>query len=161
MENAYSLHVLMTAIPGPTNGWMGFTTSCHLPRREASCYFTSANRQAYFQTAPFDVIRFGISQDALEEIANCNGFSQTEELRLQMSGGHDAVLHGLAQALAPAIERPEQISTLFIDHIATAFFYSCHECIRSRFGQRRSSTLWPRALAASPGQGSDVRKHRG
>jgi AraC family transcriptional regulator len=122
MENAYSLHVLMMGIPR-ADQWLDGVYN-ELPSAAAGgvLLFHFSQQASVLQTAPFDVIRFGISQDALDEIANNNGFNRTEELRLQMSGGHDAVLHGLAQALAPAIERPEQIDTLFIDHVAIAFF---------------------------------------
>jgi AraC family transcriptional regulator len=121
-ENAYSLHVFMASVPR-ADQWLDNVYS----ERPAvmvgqSLLFHWGQQPSVVSNMPFDVIRFGISQDALEEVAHEHGLNRIEELRLQNSGVDDAVMYGLAQALAPAIDRPEQVSALFVDHIAMAFF---------------------------------------
>ena len=60
-----------------------------------SLLFHWGQQPSVVSNMPFDVIRFGISQDALEEVAHEHGLNRIEELRLQNSGVDDAVLYGV------------------------------------------------------------------
>jgi AraC family transcriptional regulator len=144
-ENAYSLHVFMAPVPR-ADQWLD---KVYAERPSVmmgqSMLFHWGQQPSVVSSAPFDVIRFGISQDALEEVAHDHGLNRIEELRLQNSGVDDPVLYALAQALAPAIDRPEQVSALFIDHIAMAFFVHVADTYgrRSVSGHLRSFGLAP------------------
>jgi AraC-like DNA-binding protein len=71
---------------------------------------------------PFDSIRFGISQVALDEMANEAGIRRVKGLYAPNFGARDLVMFGLAQALAGAMERPGEATSMFSDNIALAFF---------------------------------------
>ncbi len=70
----------------------------------------------------FDSIRFGITQVALDEMANEAGISRVKGLYAPNFGARDAVMYGLAQALAGAMEQPGGGTAMFADCIALAFF---------------------------------------
>ena len=71
---------------------------------------------------PFDSIRFGITQVALDEMANEAGISRVKGLYAPNFGARDPVMYGLAQALAGAMEQPGEGTAMFADCIALAFF---------------------------------------
>jgi AraC family transcriptional regulator len=70
----------------------------------------------------FDNIRFYISQASLDELAFDQGILRTKGLAAPGLGSHDRVMYGLANALLDPVERANERSTLFIDHVALAFF---------------------------------------
>ncbi|MCK1390931.1 AraC family transcriptional regulator [Bradyrhizobium sp. 1] len=72
--------------------------------------------------APFDIIRFYISQASLDELAFDQGISRTKGLISPGQGVYDRVMYGLANALLDQVERADERSTLFIDHVALAFY---------------------------------------
>jgi AraC family transcriptional regulator len=71
--------------------------------------------------SPFDNVRFYISQASLDELAFDQGISRIEGLASSAMGSRDGVMYGLANALLDPVERANERSTLFIDHIALAF----------------------------------------
>jgi hypothetical protein len=71
---------------------------------------------------PFDSLRFYISQVTLDEMANEAGIRRVKGLYAPNFGARDLVMFGLAQALAGAMERPRDGTTMFSDCIALAFF---------------------------------------
>jgi AraC family transcriptional regulator len=144
-ENAYSLHVFMRPVPKADQWLDGVYGERPAVMAGESLLFHFGQQASVLSCYPFDVIRFGISQDALEEVAHSHGLNRIEELRLQNSGVEDPVLYGLAQALAPAIDRPEQVSASVIDHIAMAFFLHVVNTYsrRSVSGHLRSFGLAP------------------
>lgn len=85
--------------------------------------------------APFDNLRFYISQTSLEELAFDQGLRGAIVLRPPL-GVEDRVMQGLATALMDDVERADERSTLFIDHIALAF----HAHIVATYGEHRPFT---------------------
>ena len=71
---------------------------------------------------PFDSIRFYISQASLDELAFDHGIPRTRGLVSSCPGSTDRVMYGLANALVDQVERANERSALFIDHVALAFF---------------------------------------
>jgi AraC family transcriptional regulator len=69
----------------------------------------------------FDNLRFYISQASLDELAFDQGMRTTKGLVLSAWGSQDKVLFGLANALLDQVERADERSALFIDHVALAF----------------------------------------
>jgi AraC family transcriptional regulator len=70
----------------------------------------------------FDSLRFYITQGALDEMANEAGMRRVKGLYAPNFGGRDLIMFGLAQALAGAIEQPEEGAAIFADCMALAFF---------------------------------------
>jgi AraC family transcriptional regulator len=70
----------------------------------------------------FDNIRFYISQASLDELAFDQGIRRTPGLASPCLGSKDRVMYGLASALLDHVERANERSALFIDHVALAFF---------------------------------------
>ena len=71
---------------------------------------------------PFDVLRFYISQASLDEMAYSEGNGRARSLVSSKLGAQDSTMHGLAVALLDRIELGHERSTLFVDHIALAFY---------------------------------------
>ena len=71
---------------------------------------------------PFDSLRFYISQTALDEMADEAGIGHVKGLYAPTFGNRDLIMFGLAQALAGAMEQPDEGTTIFADSIALAFF---------------------------------------
>jgi AraC family transcriptional regulator len=71
---------------------------------------------------PFDSIRFYITQVALDEMANEAGIRRVKGLYAPNFGARDLVMFGLAQALAGAMEQSGDLTAMFSDCIALAFF---------------------------------------
>jgi AraC family transcriptional regulator len=69
----------------------------------------------------FDNIRFYISQASLDEIAFDQGMPAIKGLALSAWGSQDKVLFALANALLDQVERADERSALFVDHVALAF----------------------------------------
>lgn len=69
----------------------------------------------------FDNVRFYISQASLDELAFDQGIRRTEGLSSSLLGSRDRVMYGLANALLDHVERANEHSALFIDHVALAF----------------------------------------
>lgn len=69
----------------------------------------------------FDIMRFYISQDSLDELAFDDGRRCGTQLEMAELGARDTTMFGLAEALLSRVERPGECSTLFIDHIGLAF----------------------------------------
>jgi AraC family transcriptional regulator len=70
----------------------------------------------------FDNIRFYISQGSLDELAFDQGITGSKGLTGPALGSQDRVMYGLANALLDPVERASERSSLFIDHLALAFF---------------------------------------
>jgi AraC family transcriptional regulator len=70
----------------------------------------------------FDNVRFYISQASLDELAFDQGIHRTGGLVSSRLGSPDRVMYGLASALLDHVERANERSALFIDHVALAFF---------------------------------------
>src|SRR6202044_3785209 len=71
---------------------------------------------------PFDSLRFYITQVALDEMANEAGIRRIKGLYAPNFGARDLVMFGLAQSLAGAMEQPGDLTAMFSDCIALAFF---------------------------------------
>jgi AraC family transcriptional regulator len=71
---------------------------------------------------PFDSLRFYIPQIALDEMANEAGIRRVKGLYAPNFGGRDLVMFGLAQTLAGALHHPGDVTAMFLDCIALAFF---------------------------------------
>src|ERR1700723_4089441 len=71
---------------------------------------------------PFDSIRFYITQVALDEMANEAGIRRVKGLYAPNFGARDLVMFGLAQALAGVMEQSGDLTAMFSDCIALAFF---------------------------------------
>jgi AraC family transcriptional regulator len=136
-ENAYALHVMLAGLQRADQWFDGVYRELPSATQGGIFLLHFSLRASVKHAASFDVVRFGISQDALEEMAHGNGLNRVGDLNLQMTGRHDAVLHGLAQALVPTIQQPEQANALFIDHVAIAFFVH----VTRTYGSRSTKEL--------------------
>lgn len=90
---------------------------------------------------PFDFVRFYVRQATLDELTVEKGRAPTGNLSSRAFGRHDGVMHGLATAVAAAIERSCEVTGLFIDYVGLAF----HSHIIANYAECRGSD------GASPG----------
>ena len=119
-ENAYLFHVQLKPVAADMwiDGklWPSTTTTAG----NTFLYDLRTNPVAEIRSS-FDNIRFYISQASLDELAFDQGIRRSEGLSSSPSGSHDRVMYGLANALLDHVERANEHSALFIDHIALAF----------------------------------------
>jgi AraC family transcriptional regulator len=121
VENAYLFHVQLQ--PAAVDMWIDGK------RRPATTttpgttflYDLRSNPVAEIYSS-FDNVRFYISQASLDELAFDQGIPGTKGLGAPFLASHDRVMYGLANALLDPVERPNERSTLFVDHVALAFF---------------------------------------
>jgi AraC family transcriptional regulator len=69
----------------------------------------------------FDFVRLYVSKASLDEMANGAGLPRPDGLRRLEYGARDPILHHLAAAVAPLIQREGAGDQLLVDHIALAF----------------------------------------
>jgi AraC family transcriptional regulator len=120
-ENAYLFHVQLR--PVAVDMWIDgkLTPSTTKTSGTTFLYDLRTNPVAEIRSS-FDNIRFYISQASLDELAFDQGIRRTEGLVSSLRGSHDRVMYGLANALLDHVERANEHSALFIDHIALAFY---------------------------------------
>ncbi len=71
---------------------------------------------------PFDMVRFYISQSSLDSLAYEHDQRRVAGLRVPEIGTYDPVMRGMASALAANIQRPREVSSMFAEHMALAFY---------------------------------------
>jgi AraC family transcriptional regulator len=87
---------------------------------QTSIYDLNRNPVAYIG-CPFHSLHFYVPRAALNEIADEAGAARIEDLHYTPGVGvDDEIMRHLVACLLPAIERPDQVSALFVDHIALA-----------------------------------------
>jgi AraC family transcriptional regulator len=119
-EDAYLFHVQLR--PAVTDMWVD---GKHRPTTTTTpgttfLFGLTSNPVAEIRT-PFDNIRFYVSQASLDEFAFDQGIHKIKELASSGIAFQDRVMWGLANALLDSVERANERSTLFIDHIALTF----------------------------------------
>lgn len=110
------------------------TPSCGFGPGTIGIYEMDRRWIANIHTA-FDVVHFHVPRAALDRVAGDLDAKRVATLLCPAyDGTHDPVLHGLATALLPGFERPEQTNTLFVDHVRLAV--GAH--VAQRYGGLRS-----------------------
>jgi AraC-like DNA-binding protein len=119
-EAAYSFHVALQ--PVSVDLWIDgrYTMAAKASPGDAFLFDLRANPVSELHGA-FDILRFYISQDSLDELAFDRGQRHAVSLDTRRLGVADPVMFGLAQALLGRVEHASERSALFIDHIGLAF----------------------------------------
>ncbi len=120
-ENAYLFHVQLR--PVDVDMWIDGKRKPATTRTAGNTFLFDlrSNPVAEIRSS-FDNVRFYISQASLDELAFDQGSRRTRGLVSSCLSCHDTVMYGLANALLDQVERANERSTLFIDHVALAFF---------------------------------------
>jgi AraC family transcriptional regulator len=104
-------------------------------RRNPACYMLS----------PFHSLAFYLPRKALDEIADDTGASHVDDLTYEPAAGvDDPILKNVGLSLLGAFERPEQISSIFIDHATLGI---CAHIAHTYGGMRVKSRLARGGLA--------------
>lgn len=92
------------------------------PARSGQFKFLNLNLEhACYVRDPVDSLNAYVSRAALDSIAGENSASKIESLNIPQGDAiDDDVVRGLGIALLPALQKPEQVSQLFLDSIGTA-----------------------------------------
>jgi AraC family transcriptional regulator len=119
-ENAYLFHVQLQ--PAAVDMWIDgkLKAATTTTPGVTFLYDLRSNPVAEIYSS-FDNIRFYISQASLDEFAFDQGIRRTNGLVSSRLRSRDRVMYGLANALLDQVERANERSALFIDHIALAF----------------------------------------
>ena len=119
-ENAYLFHVQLQ----PVDVDMWIDGKCRPATTKAPgttfLFDLSSNPVAEIRSS-FDNIRFYLSQASLDEFAFDQGIRRIKGLVSSRIAFQDRVMWGLANALLDSVERANERSTLFIDHVALTF----------------------------------------
>jgi AraC-like DNA-binding protein len=70
--------------------------------------------------SPFDNLIFVVSQKTLDEIAYERGSPKVSQLRCKLGGVFDETVWHLGNALLPALERPNEIGTIYAEQVMLA-----------------------------------------
>jgi AraC family transcriptional regulator len=121
-EAAFSFHVPLAA-PFFSDLWTaGKRRTLPLASLGDAFLFDLSDNPTVGLDTPFDSLRFYIPQAALDEMADEAGIPRVKGLHARKFGKRDVVMYGFAQALAGAMARPGDGSSMFCEHIALAFF---------------------------------------
>ena len=160
-ENAYSLHVFMASVPR-ADQWLD---NVYFQRPAVtvgqSLLFHWGQQPSVVSNMPFDVIRFGISQDALEDVAHENGLNRIEELRLQNSGVDDAVSVWPGPSAGSGDRSTRTGQRSFRRSHCNGILRPCRGHLRASSGKRTFEIVRARSLAASQGEGQHLLEYRG
>ncbi len=94
-----------------------------------------------YLASPFDAMHFYVSRAALDEIADDHGTRRIATLTCER-GMFDPTVWHLGEALIPALERPDEISVIYADHLLLAthnYFAMAFGGMRVPVRRRRSS----------------------
>jgi AraC family transcriptional regulator len=120
-ENAYLFHVQLR--PVAVDMWIDGKHKPATTITPGNTFFFDLNSNPIAEIhSSFDNIRFYISQASLDELTFDQGIRRTKGLFSSCLSRHDRVMYGLANALLDQVERANERSALFIDHVALAFF---------------------------------------
>jgi hypothetical protein len=120
-ENAYLFHVQLQ--PASVDMWIDGKRRPATTKTSGTTFLYDLRDNPVAEIySSFDNIRFYISQPSLDELAFDQGIRRTKGLAAPSLGFHDRIMYGLANALLDPVERANERSTLFIDHVALAFF---------------------------------------
>jgi AraC-like DNA-binding protein len=121
IENAYIFHVQLQ--PAAMDMWIdGKLWPATTTTTGATFLYDLRSSPVAEMHSSFDNVRFYISQTSLDELAYDQGIRRTAGLTTPRLCCHDRVMYGLANTLLDHVERANEHSVLFIDHIALAFF---------------------------------------
>jgi AraC family transcriptional regulator len=70
--------------------------------------------------AAYDNLKLNIPRQTLDELQGERGGKKISVFHYEQGGSHDPVLHHLAQAMLPALVRPDTANQLFLDHLLLA-----------------------------------------
>ena len=121
VESSFAFQVLLR----PVRSWEIWTDKRHqrLPPSGPGdvCLFDLNENPQLEVHDPFDMVRFYISQSALDSLAYERGHRRPAGLRLPDFWAKDAVMHGMATSVAASMQRPNEVQAMFVEHIALAF----------------------------------------
>lgn len=121
IENAYIFHVQLQ--PAAMDMWIeGKLWPATTTVAGAMFLYDLRSSPVAEMHSTFDNVRFYISQTSLDELAYDQGIRRTAGLMTPRLGCHDRVMYGLANALLDHVDRANEHSALFVDHVALAFF---------------------------------------
>ena len=119
-ENAYLFHVQLR--PVEVDMWIDGKCRPATTTAPGSTFLFDLNSNPVAEIrSSFDNIRFYVSQASLDEFAFDQGIRGITGLASSRMAFQDRVMWGLANALLDSVERANERSILFIDHVALSF----------------------------------------
>jgi len=119
-ENAYLFHVQLR--PAEVDMWIDGKCRPATTTAPGTTFLFDLNSNPVAEIrSSYDNIRFYLSQASLDEFAFDQGIRGIKGLASSRLAFQDRVMWGLANALLDSVERANERSTLFIDHVALTF----------------------------------------
>jgi AraC family transcriptional regulator len=108
-------------------------------------FFDLRRNPACYMLSPFHSLAFYLPRKALDEIADDTGASHIDDLTYEPATGvDDPILRNVGLSLLGAFDRPEQVSSIFIDHASLGI---CAHIAHTYGGMRAKSRLARGGLA--------------
>lgn len=116
--------------------WIGGQPQPHDVRGVGAVTFFDLRQEKHaLLRSAIDCVHFFIPRSALDYAAAQGGLPDCGDLAAQLGANlDDPILRGIADALLPATQHPEQVNELFFDYMALATLTH----LATRYGERRS-----------------------
>ncbi|SEN11125.1 AraC-type DNA-binding protein [Luteibacter sp. UNCMF331Sha3.1] len=149
-EDAYALHLVLR--PVDVDFRLGGRDVPNEGNEAGGLYLLDlqATTLVDFRSA-FDVVRFYITRQSLDDLAEEGSLAPVAGLMRPPLGARDEILHSLALAMLPALARPDEANSLFIDHVTRAFHAHVTRtyggAARESDGRRQALACWQARVA--------------
>lgn len=121
VENSYAINLhFIDFIHGQL--WLdGRATPTDVLKKGHIDFYDLRQDVRYYFESPFDCVQFYLTQSVLDHLADENGLSRIGGFKVPIGTSiADPIMANLGAALLPALERPEDAETIFVDHVAFA-----------------------------------------
>lgn len=148
VTDGYAIHIIMEDVTDISLSLNGKTVHHDvIPRGGMLLLNMDGNPAATFHR-PFNFIRFGLEQAALEHLCLVNGQAPPARLARVELGTPDSVLLHLASALSTALDHSDEVNNLYLDQVVMAV----HSRLISAYGNRSPSEAWTAGGGLAPWQ---------
>jgi AraC-like DNA-binding protein len=147
-SDGYAIHVVMEDVHDISLSLNGRKMHYErIPRGGMLLLNLDGNPEGTFHR-PFNFIRFGLEQSALDHLCLVNGQAPPARLARVDLGAPDNVLLHLASALSTALDHSDEVNNLYLDQVVMAV----HSRLISAYGNRAPSEAWVAGGGLAPWQ---------
>ena len=146
--DGYAIHIIMEDVHDISLSLNGKRTHYDvIPRGGMLLLNLDGNPEGTFHR-PFNFIRFGLEQAALDHLCLVNGQAPPARLKRVELGTPDTVLLHLASALSTALDHSDEVNGLYLDQVVMAV----HSRLVSAYGNRSPCEAWAAGGGLAPWQ---------
>lgn len=119
-EDAYAVNITLRDLDAEI--WLHGKRTAHRVSGAGGLYvFNLESDPVVDFHSSFELVRLYMSHATLDELTRDAGLNPTGSLTKPEMGMFDPIMHALARAMLPALERPAEANQLYIDYMSLAF----------------------------------------